>query len=382
MKRKETMTSRERVLKTINHEPVDRMPIDLGMHYSTGISAFAYQNLRKHLGMDYSNIEMIDMIQCLARVDEDILERFHIDTILLNPGWEKTKVWNPRQDYKFIIPHNVNPHKQEDGSYIMNFAGEDLLMPEGGFFFDGGWPNFAEGSEDEQIANYAKEAKRLFYETDYFMVYSEFGAFFEGIMWCCDALISPDSIKLKQEVLLKEALIKVKKIINEMGSYIQAIGINSDLGMQNAPMCSVDFYNEMVAPYLKTFLDYIHENSDLKVFMHSCGSIEPLIPSLIDCGVDIINPVQISAQNMEPDVLKEKYGDQITFWGGGCDTQNILGAKTPEEVRANVRNLVKSFKQNGGFVFNQVHNIMGNVPPENIVTMLEEAYEQSWYNIN
>ena len=164
-----------------------------------------------------------------------------------------------------------------------------------------------------------------------------------------------------------------------MGGYIQAIAINSDLGTQNNVMCNPDVYAELCAPFVKDFCDFVHRNSDCKVFLHSCGSIRRVMPILIDCGVDIFNPVQISAQGMDPTELKKEFGNKATFWGGGCDTQNILGTASPEQVRKNVRMLTEIFKPGSGFVFNQVHNIMGNVSPENIVAMLDEAYEQSWY---
>jgi uroporphyrinogen decarboxylase len=135
----------------------------------------------------------------------------------------------------------------------------------------------------------------------------------------------------------------------------------------------------MVAPFYKKFCTYIHENSDLKVHLHCCGSIRPIIPILIDCGIDVLNPVQISAYNMDPAGLKKEFGKEITFWGGGCDTQNILGIETSENVVRNVKNLVGIFKPGYGYVFSQVHNIMGDVSPENIVAMLDTAYCESFY---
>ena len=126
-------------------------------------------------------------------------------------------------------------------------------------------------------------------------------------------------------------------------------------------------------------LQDVHESSNIKVFMHSCGSIAPMIPLLIEAGVDILNPVQISAANMDASDLKKKYGSKICFWGGGCNTQHILPNGTPEKVAENTRSLIEAFKPESGFVFNQVHNIMGNVPPENIAAMLDTAYENAWY---
>ena len=135
---------------------------------------------------------------------------------------------------------------------------------------------------------------------------------------------------------------------------------------------------EFVFPYYKRFCEFIHQNSDVKVFMHNCGSIRAYMPMLIDAGIDVINPVQISAAGMDPRELKREFGDKIVFWGGGCDTQNVLGVASPAEVRSHVRELISIFAPGGGFVFNQVHNIMGDVPPENVIAMLDTAYEASF----
>lgn len=133
-------------------------------------------------------------------------------------------------------------------------------------------------------------------------------------------------------------------------------------------------------PYYKRFCEFVHANSDIKVFLHNCGSIKELIPMFIDADIDVLNPVQISAEDMDPQELKDEYGEGICFWGGGCNTQHVLSTGTPDAVISNVRYLVRTFKEKGGFVFNQVHNIMGNVPPENIVAMLDTAYEESFYD--
>ncbi len=163
-----------------------------------------------------------------------------------------------------------------------------------------------------------------------------------------------------------------------MGKYIQGYCLGADLGTQEGPMVNPRAYAEMVAPSLKRVCDFIHENSDLKIMNHCCGSIEPFIPIFIECGIDILNPVQISAKNMDPAMLKDKYGDKLVFWGGGCDTQNVLSRGTPEDVQDNVEMLVNIFKKNSGFVFNQVQDIMGDVSGENVVAMLDAAYENSF----
>lgn len=376
----ETMTSRQRVQKAIDHEPIDRIPIDLGMHYSTGISAFAYWNLREKLGLKTDNIEIVDMVQFLARADEDILERFHCDTMLLKPRDLKTGRWNPRGRYNFTIPKNAQPELDDSGSWIVKNVKKKMRMPENGFFFDGDWLNLNEEEEDSLIKRTAKEAERIYKETDYYTIYMEFSAYFQSsnMDWQCAMITNPEDIIKENEMLLEQQIEKVKKIIDGMGEYIQAICINSDLGTQKGPMCRPSLYEELCAPYVKKFNDFIHQNSDLKVFLHSCGSIKPLIPILIKSGVDILNPVQISADNMDANELKTEFGDKITFWGGGCDTQTVLNHGNVDDVINDVKKNVGIFKKNSGFVFNAVHNIMGDITPENIIAMYDTAYEEGF----
>lgn len=375
---KETMTSRERVLNAINHKPVDRMPIDLGIHFSTGISIYAYQNLREYLGMPINDLEMIDCVQCLARVDTDIIERFHIDTMLLNPSWNKKHVWNPYGKYQFIVPTTFQPVQRSNGGWDVNYNNLHMYMPKGGFFFDGAWPNFYDMSEDEQLNCFADNAERIYKETDKFTMYMGFSAYFDGIDFACDMLTDPEDCKDHNEKLLSQQIEKFDKINSKFGKYIGAIEVNGDLGMQNAPMCSPESYEECCYPFLKRFCDHVHSTSNIKIFMHCCGSIYRLLSFIVDAGVDVINPVQISAAEMDPQKLKAEFGNKICFWGGGCETQSVLWSKTPAEISAHVKELVNIFKTDSGFVFNQVHNIMGNVPAANIVAMLDAAYENAW----
>jgi len=378
--RKETMTSRERVLTAINHKEPDRMPIDFGVHFSTGISAFAYKRLREYLGLNTDSIDLQDTVQMLARVDEDVLERFHSDTILLNPRWKKPTKWTPREDYTFLTSDKMNPVLRENGDWVVTQDDKLMRMPNGCYFFDGDLFSFKEyETEDEELDTYAKAAERIFKETDYFTMQMGFFGFFGGIEFACTMLTDPDEAIRQQEGLFDYAMVRIEKVIRKYGHYIQSIEVNSDLGAQNAPLLSPDHYEKFCMPYLKKFNDFVHRNSDLKIFMHCCGSIQPLIPHIIEAGVDILNPVQISAANMNPKELKERYGDKICFWGGGCDTQHVLPNGTVDEVKAHVRELVNTFKPGGGFVFNQVHNIMGDVSAENIVAMFDTAYEESFY---
>jgi uroporphyrinogen decarboxylase len=375
----ERLTSRDRVIRTLKRLPVDRYPIDLGSHMSTGISAFAYWNLLEKLGLPTENVWVPDAVQMLAMVEEPVRRRFHVDCILLEPPWVKLHRWNPWGKYHFHLPATMQPKCSPDGEWRVGQGEESMRMPAGGFFFDGDWlSDWSDEDEDAAIDGYAQEAKRIFEQTDYatnFVGYSRgegFGAFFGDFERQVMMLQDPQQV-------MEQNLRRAGKIIDKMGNYIQLLTISGDMGTQNGPMCRPALIEKCTTPYIKQFCDFIHHNSDIKVFLHCCGSIKALIPMLIDSGVDVLNPVQISAKNMDPVELKREFGEKIIFWGGGADTQHVLGQATPAEVQEHVRSLVRVFKPGGGFVFNQVHNILGNVPPENIIAMLDVAYEESFY---
>ncbi len=368
------MTSRQRVLNAIEHKPVDRVPIDLGCHSSTGISAFAYKNLRDYLGLNSSNIEMTDLVQCLARVDDDIIDMFHIDTKLLWYPQVAPYKYKFRENYEFFVPETFKPVVGEDGMTTVERNGTRLVMPKNGFFFDGGWPDFYSGRMRSNIDILVPEAERIYKDTDKFTIFKQFMAFFGDMDFLCDMYTDPDKVIERQKRSLEESKINMRYMAEQMGDYVQAVALNSDLGAQNGPLCNPDMYAEFVAPYLKEFCKFIKEVSDYKIFLHCCGSVEPLIPQLIDCGIEILNPVQISASNMDPRTLKQKYGDKICFWGGGCNTQQVLNMGSVGDIRSNVKELVGIFGKGSGFVFNQVHNIMGDIAPEKVVAMLEAAY--------
>lgn len=384
--KKETMTSRERVIRAINRQPVDRFPIDLGSHMSTGISMFAYWNLREYLGMSTDQIWIPDTVQCLAYVDTDILQRFHCDLILLEPPYAKTMRWNPRGKYEFTMPAAANPQIQADGSWVISKGEHSMRMPAGGFFFDGAWLcTWNDGDEDARLALYAREAERIYKETPYatnLVGYSHgLGVCSYGAGDINDAIAAyddPQGLHERRERDLQWSINRMGRIIDTFGQYIQLVTMADDMGTQNGLMCSPEYIEEFCLPYYKRFCEFVHANSDIKVFLHNCGSIKKMIPGIIDAGVDVLNPVQISTADMDPQELRDEFGDKICFWGGGCDTQNVLSRGTPQDVADNVRHLTRIFKQGSGFVFNQVHNIMGDVPPENIVAMLDTAWEESF----
>ena len=387
------MTGRQRIINAIERKPIDRTPIDFGSHFSTGISVFAYHNLRKYLGLSTDAIELADTFQCLARVDEDVLDRFHVDTILLWPGKKPFKRFTFKDGYTFDIPSSFNPERHENGEVTaVEEGGVFIKMPAGGYFFDavpsptpdtGSTPAPAPDPDLEPFKRgvdlMVPEARRIYHETDKYTMFMQLGACFPHD-WddLCGLYTDPGPVVEKLAVYTKYNLECAEYVIQKLGETIQCIAINSDMGTQSAPVCGPDIYEKYILPNVKKLCSFIHNNSDCKIFLHSCGAIEPLIPYIIEAGVDILNPVQISCENMAPNNLKQKYGGKITFWGGGCDTQRVLNFGTPKQVAENVRELMGIFASGGGFVFNQVHNVMGDIKPENIVAMLDTAYKESF----
>ena len=347
---------------------------------------FAYWHLRDYLGLSTDNIWIPDMVQGLAYVDEDILRRFHCDCMLLEPRYAATVPWNVRGKYTFAISGEAHPMLAEDGTWTLRKGEASMQMPPGGFFFDGAWlRDWGSGTNEERLDLYAREAERIYKETDFATIYSGYsqglsmphygGGDIEDAM---HAYEDPDEVHERRERALAGAIERMQTVIERFGQYVQLVTMSDDMGTQSGLMCSPWYIEEFCMPYYRRSCDFVHEYSDIKVLLHSCGAVERLIPMFIEAGIDVLNPVQISAAGMDPRTLKAKYGDDICFWGGGCNTQHVLGSGTPEEVADNVRELMGIFKPNSGYVFNQVHNVMGDVPPENIVAMLETAYAESF----
>jgi uroporphyrinogen decarboxylase len=250
-----------------------------------------------------------------------------------------------------------------------------MRMPAGGFFFDGGWPSFDDRPWADRAAALRDEAGRLRASGSAVFLMESIWAFFSDHPdWLMRAAEDPEGMAAENDRKCDEAIAHVGRLIDLLGDRVDIIDMNGDLGAQKAPMIGPRLYQQVCQPFVKRVVDFVHRNSDWKVFMHSCGAICPLLPHLIETGIDAINPVQVSAQGMDPQVLKQLFGAKLTFWGGGCETQRVLGTATADEVRANVRHLTGILGEDGGFVFTAVHNIMGDVPPQNIVAMYDEAY--------
>lgn len=410
------MTSRERVLRAVNFQETDRIPIDLGAMKASTISVKAYNQLKSILGIN-TVTRIWDPRFMIASVEEEIMRRFHLDVVPLDissavSDIRPDKDWIPMTLYKGaqgIMPPGTKIGSDSEGRWVLldkNSNQTSYRMPREGYYFDDIYFNEPgatidpsrfqpeDGFTDEQLKALQMRGKFLYENTDYAMLGWGGGVCFLGLSlitnrlsnvtmglpseWMVMLMNEKETCHEMMDKLVEASIKCFSQLHDAVGDYCFAWGIASDdSGTQRSEFISPELWAEMIKPHYSKLCAWIHQNTSWKTFLHSCGSIYHLIPHMIEAGVDILNPIQTSAANMEPTRLKKEFGGKIVFWGGGCDTQNILPNASPEEIREHVRERLSIFKPGGGFVFNQVHNIQPNVPAENIVAMLDAAYEYS-----
>jgi uroporphyrinogen decarboxylase len=394
------MNHRERVVAAIHHQPVDRLPIDLGGMRSTGITAVAYHRLKKHLGITEGGTYVFDTGQQLAFVEEPIRQRFGLDVITLDggllDGWRDYTL--PDGAVAKICASFLTEPDGEGGEYAVDRRGQRTdHRPAASFYFDSiAPPPLAEAESisdldhftwptltDEYLEKLRTEARRLHDETDYAILGSFGGAFLEGgqglrgwDQFMLDLAADRSFAEALLDKMLSHYLRNVELYLDAVGDYLQVIQMGGDMGTQNGPQIRPKMYYEVFQPREKALWGRIHQlKPDVAVFLHCCGGIYDLIPGIIDAGCDILNPVQISARGMDPERLKREFGNRLCFWGGGCDTQTVLPFGTPEEVYAHSRRNIEIFSPGSGFVFCQVHNIQAGVPVENILAMFQAVQD-------
>jgi uroporphyrinogen decarboxylase len=402
------MTSRERVLCTLSLREPDRVAIDLAGHRASGIAAIAYARLRRALALPVKPIRVFDPIQQLAIVDDDVLDLFQVDTIALTRGYALEERW--WADWVLAdgtpckIPAWAVPERYQEGWVLKSESGRILgRMPDGAMYFDQVYAPLAENDGPGQLADAMREslwtaiavppgpsapgveelregARRLRAGSDRCIVavyggnLIELGQFLYGMENFLTMLAGePQRAHRFLDQATEMHLAYLDRFLGAVGPYIDVMRFGDDLGGQNGPLISPAMYREFFKPRHKLLWDRARQLADVKVVLHSCGAIRALLPDLIDAGLDGINPVQISARGMDAAGLKRDFGRQIAFWGGGCDTQQVLPWGTPEGVRRHVREQIRVLAPGGGFIFTQVHNIQANVPPENVIALLEAA---------
>jgi uroporphyrinogen decarboxylase len=407
------MTSRDRVLASLNHRSPDKIPIDFSGHRSSGISALAYPKLRQYLGLPPSPVRVYDLVQQLAIVDDDILDRFGVDTIEMGRGFltdkKNWKDWILPDGTPCLIPYYINLDKRGDDWIVFSTDGIELgIQKKGWLYFEQTYyPLLERGitnddfSDLEDILNrtiwtgvvhpgahlpldesglkeMARSARALRESTDRAIIGLFGGNMFEApqMLYRMDNYLMalslyPEAVLHLSERLCGIYLQNLEKWLGAVGPYIDIIQFGDDLGGQSGPLISPEMYREYFKPFHQKLWKRAKELSDVKVMLHCCGGIRELLPDLIDAGLDAINPVQFNCTGMDTVELKAEFGKNLTFWGGGCDTQDILPNASPELIQEHVHEQVARLSPDGGFVFQQVHNILANVPTENIAAMFD-----------
>ena len=382
------MTSRERVQMALAHQEPDRVPIDLGGTVVSTISIPTYAAVRKQLGLPEKPIETLEFVQQVARVDEDVLERFGVDVIpvFANPPDGAAAILTTHPDGTVSFQDDFGATlKRPAGCHYYDWQEFPLLEPSLEALKNMSWPDVANPG---RYAGLRKRVQALRNSTDRALVgmapcgHDLFNQLFRvrgmenGLM---DLVAEPEFAEAFLERLCDTICTAQKLFLSEVGDLIDVQFAADDLSGQSGPLIDPRLYRSLIKPRQARIFATIKAHTKAKIIYHSCGALEDFFPDLIEIGVDILNPVQVSAAGMDSARLKQKYGKNLSFWGGGCDTQTVLPRGTPDEVRAEVKRRIRDLAPGGGFVFNPVHNIQPNVPPANIVAMFDAAQEMGRY---
>ncbi len=413
------MTPRERLNAVLNHQPVDRLCVDFGAGGQTGIGVCAVHRLRQLLTGDKQwRVRVSEPCQMLGEIDEELRKILSLDVVGVNTPtdmfglrYEDFKPFTmPADGTEVLVPAKFNYTVSEHGDILLYPEGDTSVepcakMPKTGYFFDSirrqepiveenmnpmdNCEEFGIFSDDD-IAHFKKQVDEYYFNTDYGIYLTIPGVAFGDIAlvpapwlknpkgirdveeWYISTAIRRDYVYKVFEKQCEIGLKNIELLAEALGDKVQVAFVSgTDFGTQRGPFISPQAYRDLYKPFQKEINDKIHELTNWKVFVHCCGSIYQLLPDMIEAGFDVLNPVQCSAVDMEPQRLKDEFGDQLVFWGGGVDTQKTLPFGTPKEVYNEVKNRIEIFNQNSGFVFNSIHNIQSNVPTENILAMFE-----------
>lgn len=410
------MDSRQRVLSAINHIEPDCLPVDLGATPSSGISAIAYDNLIRALQVKNKRNWVYDVVQQVAQPSDEIIDHFRIDSIDLG------RTFNTQDSdwVDYLLPNGkvaqqpawFQPRKQPNGSSLAFKGNESIaVMPAQAISYDQTVFPFLTGYPDHYGANLDEAMGRVHWaalahspwdhsgEPDFWeqlrqnalalrqessraIVLSagcnlfEWGTFVRRLdNFIMDLVRAPAEVERFLDALMERHLNSLEKICRTVGDTVDIIRLGDDLGMNTGPLISPQMYRRFFKPRHTILCNYIKTHSSMHTFLHSCGSIYRLIPDLIEAGFEILNPVQTNAREMQPKNLKKEFGTEVTFWGGGADTREVLNFGTAEQVKNHVRANIETLAPGGGFIFNTIHNILPDVPPENITAMFEAVDE-------
>jgi uroporphyrinogen decarboxylase len=403
------MNHRDRVLAALRHEEPDRVPIDFGGTVDSTISALSYQALREQLGLAPSVTRVQDVVQYTAVIEEDVRQALGVDTL---PLLDEPTAW--REDVlpngaPAEFPARFQPQLLDDGSQVVLDASGtiQLRMPKGGYYFDAvhsplagatsvrdieGCLEYIESYDkpsylDRSYEELGRRAKALRDGTDYLLVGFFGGHIFQAAQslrgweaFLIDLLANRAFAEALLDQLVEANIRRFERFAATVGPYVHVVHFEDDLGMQDRPLLRPSLYRQVVKPYHARLFRFARAHCDARLLFHSDGAVAPLIPDLIEMGIDALNPVQVSASGMGTAELKREFGNDITFWGGGCDSQAVLPFGTEREVADEVRRRIDDLAPGGGFVFGPIHNVQAGVPVENVITMLRAAREHGVYS--
>ena len=369
-------THRERVLAALNHRNPDRIPVDVGGTGATQINLASYNNLKTYLGLDPGPTRLLSRRSNIAAVDDEILRRLDVDCRGIRPPGPDSRPEQDLPDGSIIDNWGVTWAKPAKGHYYVKkpvFTGD--LTANTLSQYD--WPN---PDDPGYVRGLRARAQALHEETDYFVVLDlpvSFGhqaQFMRGYdNWLMDLADNMSGAEALADAILDVWIATSRNMLRACSTYIDGIYCADDIAFQHGPMMRHEMFLTYLKPRLKRIFDMIREESDAKIIFHSCGSVVSVLPDLIEIGIDCLNPVQVSADGMDTAFLKKEYGTDLAFWGA-VDTQHVLSFGTPDDVREEVRRRVHELADGGGYVVASVHNIQAEVPPENIVAMVEATH--------
>ena len=388
MSPKERLTSRERVMEALRHQEPDRIPIDLG-GFQTGIHKKAYQGLIDYLGL-VETPEILDPIQQLIVPSEQVLEKFHVDIRYITAhapdsfkgGIEANvrdgRVWHDLKDEFGVVwsmPDDQPLYMDISHHPLANASIEEIAE----------YP-FPKGGDPSRFTGVREKALEIKKQTPYALSSGICGVTYEicwymrGLeQWFTDMVENPEFCEALIDQTSQFWVDWMTGFLSEVGDLLDVIMIGDDLAGQQGPLFSPAFYRQVVRPRQNRVIQTIKKHTRAKIWYHTCGGCTEYIPDLIEMGIGILNPVQVSARNMNPKMLKERFGRDIVFWGGGIDSQHILPFATPKQVREEVRKNIEIFRPGGGYVFNNVHNIQADIPALSIVALFDAAYDYGFY---
>lgn len=385
------MNSRDRVLATLAHQEPDRIPLDIGGAAACGINVIAYQNLVEYLGIRIKDIKLSDVSSQLASVDEIVYKKLGVDvrpigidekSIILNDADPGYSIKEELDHYWFIDEWGRKWKKPKNGGLYYDIVGFPLADID---LKDYKWPDL---TDPKWFSGLRKEAEHYKNETDAALTFDHAmgngflqmgGQLFGYERWFTMLALEQKKVEEYLDHFLEFKIAYYNNLLEQIGDMIDIVCERDDLGTQNSTWISKDMYRSLIKPRQKKLISFIKKRADVKIFFHSDGSVYDFIPDLIEIGVDILNPIQFTAAKMDTARLKLEFGKDLVFWGGGIDTQKVLPYGTKQEIENEVKKRIDDLAHGGGFVFAAVQDIQVDVPPENIMAMLEALDKYGHY---